>query len=177
MKPYPILETERTIMRYLMGEDAEDFYNLNLDPEVLKYTGDAPFESIHSAREFLMNYDQYQLYGVGRLAVIHKKTSKFMGWCGIKYSLVQDEYDLGFRFFRRYWNQGFATETAKACLSYGFNQLGLPRIVGRAMKENIASIKVLEKIGMTLKATFDFEGRDGVIYEHNANSFQTNPQK
>ncbi len=75
------------------------------------------------------------------------------------------EYDIGFRFFRMYWNKGLATETAKKCLDYGFNHLGLQCIVGRAMKENVASINVLKKIGMTFKETFDFDGQEGVIYE------------
>jgi len=152
-------------MRNLTPDDAADFYTLNLDPEVLKFTGDQPFENVQAAKDFLTNYDQYEKYGVGRLAVIDQSTSKFMGWCGLKYSKDQEEYDIGFRFFSRYWNQGFATETAKACLDFGFRELGLQKIVGRARKENRGSIRVLEKIGMTFKATFDFDGNEGVMYE------------
>ncbi|MFQ3576974.1 MAG: GNAT family N-acetyltransferase [Cytophagales bacterium] len=165
MRRQDYIETERTLLRHLTVDDAEDFYTLNLDKEVLKYTGDQPFENIQAAKNFLINYEQNKKYGVGRLAVIEKITSKFIGWCGLKYNPEKDEYDIGFRFFREYWRQGFATETAKRCLDYGFNELGIARIVGRAMKENIASIKVLEKIGMTFKETFDFDGHDGVIYE------------
>ncbi|WP_040479904.1 GNAT family N-acetyltransferase [Mariniradius saccharolyticus] len=159
------IETQRTILRNLETDDAERFYALNLDKEVLKFTGDKPFENIQTAKDFITNYDQYEKYGVGRLAVMEKITSKFIGWCGLKYSHDKDEYDIGFRFFRQYWNKGFATETAKVCLEFGFNELGLCRIVGRAMKENIASIKVLEKIGMTFKESFDFDGQEGEIFE------------
>jgi len=165
MKRQDLIETDRTILQRLTSDVAEDFYALNLDKEVLKYTGDQPFENIQTAKEFLTNYDQYEKYGVGRLAVIEKATSKFIGWCGLKYNPDKDEYDIGFRFFRDYWNKGFATETAKRCLDFGFKELGITRIVGRAMKGNIASIKVLEKIEMRFKETFDFDGHDGVIYE------------
>ena len=165
MKEIESIETERTIMRKLTIEDAFDFYNLNLDKEVLKYTGDKPFVNLQDSIDFLKNYDQYERYGVGRLAVIDKTTRKFIGWCGLKYSQDNQEYDIGFRFQRNYWNNGFATETAKKCLDYGFNKLGIEKIVGRAMKDNIGSIKVLEKIGMTFKENFDFEGREGVIFE------------
>lgn len=165
MKEDKNIETERTIMRNLTIDDADDFYALNLDPEVIRYTGDKPFETRQDAKNFLTNYDQYEKYGVGRLAVIDKATLKFIGWCGLKYSKDKDEYDIGFRFYRKYWNKGLASETAKKCLDYGFNHKGIQRIVGRAMKENIASIKVLEKIEMTFKETFDFDGREGVIYE------------
>lgn len=165
MKGQLCLETERTLMRNLKIDDAEDFYALNLDQEVIKFTGDHPFENLQAAKDFLTNYDRYEKYGLGRLAVIDKTTSRFIGWCGLKYSPDKDEYDIGFRFFRQYWNKGFATESARKCLDFGFLDLRLGRIVGRAMKENIASIKVLEKIGMTFKETFDFDRHEGVIYE------------
>ncbi|MDQ8005306.1 MAG: GNAT family N-acetyltransferase [Pedobacter sp.] len=165
MKKNEYIETERTIMRKLTTEDAGSFYTLNLDKEVLKFTGDKPFENLKSAIDFLAGYDQYEKYGVGRLAVIDKATLKFIGWCGLKYDKEKNVYDIGFRFYRSYWNKGFATETAKACLDFGFGKLKIETIVGRAMKQNIGSIKVLEKIGMTFKNSFDFEGQEGVIYE------------
>ncbi|WP_329804827.1 GNAT family N-acetyltransferase [Flavobacterium facile] len=159
------IETERTILRNLTSTDAEDFYLLNLDPDVLKYTGDQPFKNIESAKKFLDEYDQFEKYGVGRLAVIDKKSLKFIGWCGLKYDQDKDEFDIGFRFYKKYWNIGFATETARKCIDFGFNKLGIQRIVGRAMKENIGSIKVLEKIGMIFKEDFNFENQEGVIFE------------
>jgi RimJ/RimL family protein N-acetyltransferase len=165
MKAIEYIETERTIMRKLTKEDAVDFYTLNFDEEVLKFTGDKPFENIQTAVDFLTNYEQYEKYGVGRLAVIDKATLKFIGWCGLKYSQDKNEYDIGFRFYRNCWNKGYATETAKKCLDFGVSKLKIEKIVGRAMKENIGSIKVLEKIGMTFKENFDFEGQQGVIYE------------
>jgi ribosomal-protein-alanine N-acetyltransferase len=164
-QPGPFIHTPRTILRQLSLEDAEDFYALNLDEEVLRYTGDKPFENVQAARDFLLHYDQYQKYGVGRLAVIEKTSDKFMGWCGFKYQPHKNEYDIGFRFFKTFWNQGFAGETAKACLDYGFEELSLTRIVGRTMKENQASIKVLQKIGMHFKEPIDFNGQEGVLYE------------
>lgn len=165
MREVENIETERTIMQRLSKEDAIDFFNLNLDKEVLKYTGDQPFENIQASIDFLTNYDQFEKYGVGRLAVIDKTTLKFIGWCGLKYSPEKNEYDIGFRFFKNFWKKGFATETAKKCLEYGFDELKIDRIIGRAMKENVGSIKVLEKIGMKFKENFDFEGQEGVIYE------------
>ena len=159
------IETERTIMRKLTINDAFDFYSLNLDEEVIKYTGDKPFEKLQTAIDFLTNYDQYEKYGVGRLAVIDKETSDFLGWCGLKFNEDTNEYDIGFRFHKKYWNKGLATETAKKCIEFGFRELNIEKIVGRAMLKNIGSIKVLEKIGMTFKENVDFDGRDGVMYE------------
>ena len=152
-------------MRKLTTADAKDFYSLNLDEDVLKYTGKKPFDNIQDSLDFITNYDQYEKYSVGRLAVIDKTTLKFIGWCGLKYSQDKNEYDIGFRFMKEFWNKGLATETAKKCLDLNFEALKINKIVGRAMKENIGSIKVLEKIGMKFKENFDFEGHEGVLYE------------
>ena len=145
--------------------DAESMYALNLDPEVLKYTGDEPFNSIEEARDFIENYKQYQFYGFGRWSVFIKERNEYIGWCGLKYTEDKNEYDIGFRFLKEHWNKGFATETAAACLNFGFENLQIDRIVGRAMSVNFASIKVLEKIGMQFNREFDFDGEPGVIYE------------
>ncbi len=169
-----LLETPRTYLRKLSANDAGDIYALNRDPEVLKYTGDEPFESVESARIFLLEYEQNHKNRPGRLAVINKKSGKFMGWCGLKYSPEKDEYDIGFRFFKEYWNQGFATETALRCLNFGFADLKLETIVGRAMKVNTASIRVLEKLGMTFKQSFDSDLHDGVIYHLSNTDFKAN---
>lgn len=163
MTPY-ILETARTKIRPLTPEDAEHFYNLNQDPEVLKHTGDDPFNTIADARIFLEHYDQFEKYGVGRMAIIHKDTLNFLGWCGLKYSADSDQYDIGYRFFKKYWNQGYATETSRTFIDFGLNTLKVNEIIGRAMADNAASVRVLEKLGMSFLKTFDFEGRNGVIY-------------
>ena len=162
-----ILETDRLYLRELNVNDAESFYLLNLDKDVMKYTGESPFKNVEESRCFLQNYDHYKKYGIGRWAVINKENEEFLGWCGLKFTENLNEYDIGFRFFKKYWNKGYATESSKFCLNYGMNELQLNRIVGRAMKKNKASIRVLEKIGLTYEGEFDFEGNAGVIYSTN----------
>jgi [ribosomal protein S5]-alanine N-acetyltransferase len=167
------LETARTYLRNLTVADTEMFYSLNLDPEVMKYTGENPFKSLDDAKKFLRDYDQYQKYGVGRLAVIEKGTGEFLGWCGLKYSPEGNFYDLGYRFFRTNWGKGFATETSFAILEFGFRQRGLGEIVGRAYTVNTASIKVLEKIGMTYRKDFEYEGKQAVWYSMTKGEYQS----
>ncbi|MGB5318046.1 GNAT family N-acetyltransferase [Eudoraea sp.] len=142
-----ILETDRLMLREFILDDAQKIFSLNSDPEVTRYTGDLPFKSEKEATLFLSNYQDYKKYGFGRWAVLDKKTKLFLGWCGLKRN-EENLIDLGFRFFKNEWNKGFATESATACIYYGFNSLGFDKIIGRAAQENIASIKVLEKIGM-----------------------------
>jgi [ribosomal protein S5]-alanine N-acetyltransferase len=158
------LTTNRLILRPFEKEDASHLFELNNDPKVIRYTGDIPFETVKHAEDFILNYDQYEKYRMGRFSVLEKTENTFFGWCGLKYSPKFDEVDLGFRFIRKHWNQGFASEASEASLKYGFQDLKLDKVVGRAMIENIASIKVLEKVGMKFKKEFDFDGYKGVIY-------------
>ena len=160
-----IIETDRLLLREFILDDAEKFYQLNLNPNVIKYTGNAAFKNIEEAKSFLENYKDYQLNGYGRWAVINKNNNEFIGWCGLKYNELENETDIGFRFFEEEWNKGYATESAAACLKYGFDVLKLNRIIGRAMKENTASIKVVEKIGLVYETDCVFENKEAVIYK------------
>lgn len=160
-----ILETSRLILRELDSKDAKNFYDLNSNPNVIKYTGNSAFKNVEEAKEFLENYTDYKFNGYGRWAVILKTTDKFIGWCGLKFDELENETDIGFRFFEEEWNKGYATESAIACIHYGFEKLKLKRIIGRAMKENVGSIKVLEKIGLEYEKNAVLAGKDAVIYK------------
>jgi [ribosomal protein S5]-alanine N-acetyltransferase len=145
-----IIETNRLLLRTFTIEDAQLIYDLNLDPDVTQYTGD-PISDLDHAREVLEKIilPQYALYNHGRWAVLVKPDLEFIGWCGLKRRPERDnEIDLGYRFFKHTWGKGYATEAAFACLKYGFEQLGMNRIIGRAMPQNLASLRVLEKCGM-----------------------------
>lgn len=145
-----ILETQRLILREMVLSDAAFFFELNADPEVIKYTGDGGFKSLKESEEIIRYvHSQYSKNGYGRCLVAEKETGNPIGWCGLKYHDDGDFVDIGYRFMKKYWGKGYATEASKACLDYGFTILKLNRIVGRAMKENTSSINVLKKIGMT----------------------------
>ncbi|BDD09954.1 N-acetyltransferase [Fulvitalea axinellae] len=158
-----IAETERLLIREWDASDAKDIFMLNEDPEVVRYTGDRAFVNVKEALSLILNYDQYRQYGIGRWAVLDKSSGDFLGWSGLKRN-GDGVVDLGFRFFRKHWGGGFATEAALACLDYGFSKKGISGIVGRAMSENIASVRVLEKVGMSFVKEFDFDGQLGVEY-------------
>ena len=91
-----ILQTSRLTLRELNIDDAESFYELNLNQNVIKYTGNSAFQDINEAKSFLENYSDYQKNGFGRWAVIDTSTQEFLGWCGLKFdeNTVQtlDEY-------------------------------------------------------------------------------------
>lgn len=170
MSKEPVLETERMFLREFDVEDAEFFYHLNLDEEVMRYTGDVAFDSIEHAREFVKAYDHYHHYGYGRWTMVLKDTGEPVGWCGLKYHPDEKYVDLGYRMASEFWGIGLATEAAMACVNYGFNKLGMKDIVGRTAQENARSVRVLEKVGMTFWKKAPCEGiEDSVFYRIEAN--------
>ena len=161
-----IIETDRLLLRTFTIEDAPLIYELNLDPEVIRYTLD-PIKDIEQAREVLEKtiLPQYALNDHGRWAVITKKDKEFIGWCGLKARPERNEIDLGYRFIKAAWGKGFATEAAYACIQYGFEKLHLQRIIGRAMPANTGSLRVLEKCGMTFIREEVVDGHPAKTYE------------
>ena len=144
-----IFETPRLILRRFTEDDAALLLQLNSDPEVLKYLHEPVLETEEQTRKVIRDIilPQYDL-NLGRWAIHKKDDQQFIGWCGLKYLPELDEIDLGYRFIKTAWGNGYATEAARQTLEYGFNTLHLKTITGRAHVKNTASLKVLEKIGM-----------------------------
>ena len=138
-------ESERTVLREWVPNDAPWLYQLNMNPQVVRYTGDAGFTSTQSALNLIKSYPNYQRDGYGRWMVIDKSTDHPIGWCGLKNNPWG--IDLGFRFFEAVWGKGIATECALATVEKA-KALGLRDLIGRALSENVGSWKVLEKVGM-----------------------------
>lgn len=153
-----ILETPRILLREMQESDAESFYELNLDKEVIRYTGDVPFASVAEAKIFIQNYSAYKDFGYGRWIMVYKTSNEVIGFCGLKYHPEDGETDIGFRLRRDHWGIGLATEAAVACMQYGFGKLGLKRIIARAHPENVASIRVVEKLGMLFEKEIEEHG-------------------
>lgn len=149
-----IFETDRLYLREFIFEDGFHFFHLNNDPDVIKFTGNKPFESLDEANLFIKNYSNYKKNGYGRWAVCLKETNEFLGWCGLKYEEAKEEIDLGYRFYKKYWGNGYATEAAIAYVNYGFEKLNLKKIVGRSYEKNIASIQVLKNCNLKFTKKF-----------------------
>ena len=153
-------ETERLLLREIHSTDVDGFFELDSDPEVHRYLGSTPLQNkqqIVEAIQFIRQ--QYIDNGIGRWAVIDKKTNDFIGWAGLKLitELTNNHvnfYDLGYRLIRKYWGQGIATETANASLAYAFDTLNANEVYAMADCENAGSNKVLSKAGLALIETF-----------------------
>ena len=155
-----VLETDRLLLREFVKEDAEPFFWLNTDPEVLRYVPDKTLVDIDQARQILLDHPiaDYRKHGFGRCACILKSTGENIGFAGLKYLEELGDVDVAFRLMRVYWGSGLATEAAIASVRFGFNDLGLRRIIGLVMPENIASVRVLEKAGLRYAESVAFWG-------------------
>ena len=144
-----VFETPRLILRRFTEEDTALILQLNSDPEIVKYVHEPTLETEEQAKNILINIilPQYK-NNLGRWAIYTKDNYEFIGWCGLKQLPEEDIIDLGYRLNQSAWGKGFATEAARDTITYGFEKLRVPLITGRAHIENLASVRVLEKIGM-----------------------------
>jgi RimJ/RimL family protein N-acetyltransferase len=130
--------------------DAPLVFRLNSDPEVVRYVHEPLLENEEQALAIIRDIilPQYKS-GLGRWAAHQSDSGEFIGWCGLKYIAGTGIIDLGYRFMKPFWGKGFATEAARYSLDYGFQNLHLHTVYGSAHLENLASLRVLEKAGMT----------------------------
>ena len=171
------IKSERLILRKFEESDAERMFLLDSNPEVMKYIGIPPVSDTSESENIIkMIRQQYTDNGVGRLAVIEKKSGLLIGWSGLK--LLTQEingynnvYDLGYRFLPEYWGKGYAFESAKASLEFGFNDLKTDTIYAHAHSENEGSNYILRKLGF--EKTGEFTEPDGICfwYELKRNKF------
>jgi RimJ/RimL family protein N-acetyltransferase len=155
-----ILETDRLLLREIRLSDAEDMFRLDSSPNVVKYLGNNPVKSIEESVTLIeMIRNQYIQNGIGRFAVVLKESNEFIGWCGIKF-LTEPEnnyvnvYEIGYRLIEEHWGKGFGFEAAKAWLDYGFNTMKVKTMYASVHKENAASKRILEKLGLQITSEF-----------------------
>jgi ribosomal-protein-alanine N-acetyltransferase len=165
-----ILETDRLLLREYVEDDAEAFFKLNTDPEVLRFVPDKALLTVEQARQILIEHPiaDYRKYGFGRGACILKSTGEQIGFAGLKYLDELGEVDVAFRLLPAHWGVGLATEAALASVRYGFDKVRLKSaagrnrrvrtIIGLVMPQNIASVRVLEKTGLRYADNVSFWG-------------------
>ncbi len=147
------LETERLHLRPLALSDADRLSALHRDPEMQRYFGDGhPYDRDESRTWLEWHVGLWEVEGYSFFAAELLADHRFAGWVGL--NRIADDPDLngqteiGWFIDRALWRQGLATEGARAALDFGFGSLGLDRIIARYQTDNIASGRVMQKIGM-----------------------------
>ena len=124
-----------------------------------------PYKSVDEARAFLDWAIAYQTEnGFCRWAVVEKSNEKIIGSCGFA-RRKREHIELGYLFAREVWGNGFASEAAQACVEYGFERLGLTKIIALTDVDHFASQRVLEKIGFRRRGIEKYEDDEDMVFE------------
>ncbi len=161
-----LIETQRLMIREFSLEDLDVVAALLSSKEVMQFSVHGPLSRAKSEAFLEGCINGYRQQGYSLYAVIRKDTNHFIGYCGFYLPIVngKQEIELGYRLTVDAWGQGFATESARACKDYGFNELKFTRLISLIDPENIASIKVAEKVGLTLEEKTTFHDHDVLVY-------------
>ena len=145
-----ILESKRLYLKEFSIDDEEDLFRLNGNADVMKYIH-PPETDINVIKKVINKIINYysENPGLGVWAGYEKNSDKFIGFFELAHLDTTDEIEVGYRLFKEFWGQGYATEMTKVLIDYGFNKMGLEQIAGITHPENISSQNVLLKSGLT----------------------------
>lgn len=172
--PAPALQTARLRLRAFEDGDAGDLFALHSSAYVLRYWDSPPWSERERAEKFIAACRRMEQEGTGaRLAVdrVSEGVGTFIGWCSLSgWNPVYRSASLGYCFSDAAWGHGYATEAAGALLGWAFGALDLNRVQAEADTRNVASARVLEKLGFLREGTLredcvvDGEVSDSWVY-------------
>ena len=153
--PTPTLHTERLRVRPFADADADALFALHSNAHVLRYWDSPPWTEPERAERFIATCRQLEQEGTGvRVAVDRLADGAFVGWCTLnKWNPDFRSASLGYCYGKAAWGHGYATEAAGALLRWAFETLDLNRVQAETDTRNVASARVLEKLGFVHEGT------------------------
>lgn len=165
------IETPRLWLRQFTPDDLNELYSLYINPDLMTYIGKG-IRTKNETQTALSSIIKHYEHGFGMWAVIYKDDDKLIGRCGLCFLDNTPEVELGYLLNKSYWRRGLATEASHASLKYGFEVVRLEKIVAIAKPENIASRRVMEKVGMKYEKDAYFYNNDVVYYSISQDVYQ-----
>ncbi|HEV2754484.1 MAG TPA: GNAT family N-acetyltransferase [Actinomycetota bacterium] len=153
------LETDRLVLRELEHSDLDALAEVLGDPVSMRYYP-APFSREKTRQWIESARARYAGDGFALWAIESKDTGEFLGDCGPVARVVDgaQEVEVGWHVARRHQRRGIATEAARECCRYAFEELGLTRLISLIRPENVPSRRVAEKLGMTVEKEIEYAG-------------------
>ncbi len=160
-----VLETERLNLQEFTIEDADFILELVNSPGWLAFIGDKGVKTVDAARNYLQNgpIKSYRQYGYGLWLVQLKDSKEPIGMCGLVNRDTLEDVDIGFAMLPDYAGKGYGFEAANATMFYAKQVLNIPKVVAITDPNNIASIKLIEKIGLKFEKTIQLSDNDSVL--------------
>jgi [ribosomal protein S5]-alanine N-acetyltransferase len=160
-----ILETARLRLREFVPQDADALLAVLGDPVAMQYYP-AAFDGQGVEEWIERNRSRYESDGYGLWAMLLKDSGELIGDCGcfLRDVAGRDEIEIGYHVRRDLWGNGYATEAAQACMQYAFTKLGVDCVISLIRPENVQSIRVAEKNGLTCEKIIFWRGYDHCIY-------------
>lgn len=159
------LETKRLILRMFCESDIDDYAEMCAEPKVMRYLGAGkPLSRAEAWRNMAMVLGHWQLRGYGLWAVQERSSGAMIGRIGCWNPEGWPGLEVGWMLRRSYWNRGFATEGAWAALTYAFSQLRCSHVISLIHPDNLASIRVAERLGERLEGKTTVMGSEVLVY-------------
>ncbi len=152
---YKTFETERLLLRPTIEKDSDLIFKLLNTPKWLTYIGDRNIGSLEDAKKYIKAkmLPQLERLGYGNYTVIRKSDGSKLGSCGIYDRKGVTGVDIGFAFLPEYEKKGYGFEAASKIMTVAFSEFGINRIQAYTSKNNIASQRLLEKLGLKQTGT------------------------
>ncbi len=161
--PWDILETDRCIIRETTEADVEPFFEIYGEPSITRYT-EGLYPEVEQEKQYIRDYIEnvYGFYGFGVWTIVQKDTGKIIGRAGLSYRDGYEEPEIGFVIGVPWQRQGYAFEVCHAIMEYGREELGFDCVQAFVIRENKASVKLCEKLGLHKNGTAKI---GNIIYE------------
>ncbi len=168
------IETSQLILRPFESADAAAGFGWFGNPLVMRFTPTGPDTSIEQTKARLVKYQEHQsAHGFSKWIIVDRRLGCAIGDSGL---LVLEEYgriDLGVRLAQPYWGKGLATEAASVWVRAAFNEFHLDRLTAFVHPENVAAIRVVEKLGFHAERRDTIMGMNSILYSLAANDPRT----
>lgn len=174
---FPILETERLVLRELVENDALVILNCFSNDEVLRYYGQKPLKSIEQVKQIIISFSKsFEEKGGIKWGIELKEKGTIIGTMGFQdWSHEHKRANLSYALFPEIWGKGYASEAIETVISFGFQELGLERIGAVVFIENQASNNLLTKMGFQKEGVLKhYMYQDGKPHDTNVFSLLKN---
>lgn len=144
-----LFQTERLLIRQLAADDFDAMYAVYSDMEAMRWVDDGqPISREECAQWIEITQKNYTTYGYGMSALVLRSSGAVIGFCGLVHPGGQADAEIKYALLRDYWNQGFASEATQGMIDYGARTFGLRKIIATIDPDNLASQRVMAKVGM-----------------------------